>query len=42
MEKKLIDTKTAVKALINGFIAYGVLIIFLFFFFFLFVSWQIN
>ncbi len=42
MEKKLIDTKTAVKALINGFIAYGVLIIFLFLAIVVFVSWQIN
>lgn len=42
MEKKCIDVKTAVKALINGFIAYGVLITFIFLAVIVFVSWQIN
>lgn len=42
MEKKCIDMKTATKALINGFIAYGVLIVFIFIALIVFVSWQIN
>lgn len=42
MEKKNINVKTATKGLINGFIAYGVLIVFLFLALVVFVSWQLN
>lgn len=42
MDKKNISSKTAVKGLINGFIAYGILILFLFFILIVLVSWAIN
>lgn len=42
MEKKHIDKKVAVKGLINGFIAYGILLMFLFVSLIVFVSWLLN
>lgn len=40
--KKNISPKTAVKGLINGFVAYGILIIFIFLSIVIFVAWLIN
>ena len=42
MEKKHIENRVAVKGLINGFIAYGVLLAFLFISLVVFVSWLLN
>ena len=42
MEKKHIDKKVAVKALINGFISYGILLMFLFISLIVVVSWALN
>ena len=42
MDKKNISTKTAVKGLINGFIAYGILILFLFIVLVVLISYSIN
>ena len=41
-EKKSIIPRTAVKGLINGFIAYGILIFFIFFIFKALITWYIN
>jgi hypothetical protein len=42
LEKKEISSKTAVKGLINGFVAYGILILFIFLSLIILVSWGVN
>lgn len=42
MEKKHIDKKVAIKALINGFISYGILLMFLFISLIVVVSWALT
>ncbi len=42
MKKKDISAKTATKALINGFVAYGVLVVFLFIILIILISYSIN
>ena len=42
MDKKNISTKTATKALINGFVAYGVLVTFLFLVLLVLITYSIN
>ena len=42
MDKKHIEKRVAVKGLINGFIAYGVLLLFIFFSLVVLVSWFLN
>jgi hypothetical protein len=41
-EKKEISVKTAVKGLINGFVSYGILIMFIFLSLVIVVSWGVN
>ena len=41
-EKKVISSKTAIKGLINGFVAYGILVIFIFLSIIISVAWVIN
>ena len=42
MDKKRIEKRVAIKGLINGFIAYGVLLMFIFFSLIVLISWFLN
>ena len=42
IDKKYIVPKTAVKALINGFVSYGILLIFIFLSIIVFITWLVE